>query len=81
MVEFLEIFHIFRPDISYIQGMTYPAMILIPILGKIRAFNLFCNLVLGNPFFRRLFSMEGNFVSTLCRGFELLLAEHSSELS
>jgi hypothetical protein len=37
--------------------MTYPAMILIPILGKIKAFNLFCNLILGNPFFRKLFSM------------------------
>lgn len=61
--------------------MTYPAMILIPILGKIKAFNLFCNLILGNAFFRKLFSMEGNFISTLCRAFELLLAEHSSELA
>jgi hypothetical protein len=77
----LEIFHIFRPDVSYIQGMTYPAMILIPILGKIKAFNLFCNLVLGSSFFRKLFSMEGNFISTLCRGFELLLEEYLPDLA
>lgn len=55
--EFLEIFHLFRPDVSYVQGMTYPAIILIPILGKVRAFNLFCNLILGNSFFRKTFSL------------------------
>jgi hypothetical protein len=37
--------------------MTYPAIILIPILGKARAFNLFCNLILGNSFFRKTFSL------------------------
>jgi hypothetical protein len=75
VVEFLEIFHVFRPDVSYVQGMTYPTMVLIPVLGKIRAFTLFCNLVLGNSFLRRLFAMEGNFVSSLCRGFEALLED------
>jgi hypothetical protein len=65
----LEIFHIFRPDVSYVQGMTYPAIILIPILGKVRAFNLFCNLVLGNSFLRKTFSLEENFVETVCRAF------------
>lgn len=55
--------------------MTYPAMILIPMLGKIRAFTLFCNLILGNSFFRKLFSMEGSFVSMVCRGFEILLED------
>ena len=49
--------------------MTYPAMILIPVLGKIKAFNLFANLILGNSFFRKLFSMEGNFINTICRAF------------
>jgi hypothetical protein len=53
--------------------MTYPAMILIPVLGKIKAFNLFANLILGNSFFRKLFSMEGNFINVICRGFEALL--------
>ena len=60
--EFLEMFHVFRPDVSYIQGMTYPAIILIPVVGKIKAFNVFCNLILGNTFFRKLFSIEEGFV-------------------
>ena len=74
-MEFLEIFHVFRPDVSYVQGMTYPALVLIPVLGKIRAFTLFCNLVLGNSFLRRLFSMEGTFVASICRGFEAMLED------
>ena len=55
--------------------MTYPAIILIPILGKIRAFNLFCNLLLGNTFFRKIFSLEEGFVESICRTFELILGE------
>lgn len=65
---------------SYVQGMTYPAIILIPILGKIKAFNVFCNIVLGNSFFRKIFSLEDNYVSTTCRAFEMLLAEYQSNL-
>lgn len=48
--------------------MTYPAIILIPVMGKIRAFTLFANM-LANPFFRRLFSLEAAFIDALCRGF------------
>jgi hypothetical protein len=73
--EFLEMFHVFRPDVSYIQGMTYPAIILIPVVGKIKAFNIFCNLILGNSFFRKVFSIEEGSVETVCRAFELLLAD------
>jgi len=71
----LEIFHVFRPDVSYIQGMTYPAIILIPVVGKIKAFNIFCNLILGNSFFRKVYSMEEGFVEIVCRSLELLLAD------
>jgi len=71
----LEIFHVFRPDVSYIQGMTYPAIILIPVVGKIKAFNIFCNLILGNNFFRKVYSMEEGFVEIVCRSLELLLAD------
>jgi hypothetical protein len=55
--------------------MTYPAMVLIPVLGKIRAFALFSNLVLGNAFLRRLFAMDGSFVGGVCRTFESLLED------
>lgn len=55
--------------------MTYPALILIPIVGKIRAFHLFCNLVLGNPFFQQVFSFDNDYLATACRAFESLLEE------
>ena len=55
--------------------MTYPAIILIPILGKIKAFTVFCNLLLGNSFFRRVFSLEEGFVESVCRAFDILLMD------
>jgi len=55
--------------------MTYPAIILIPVVGKIKAFNIFCNLILGNSFFRKVYSMEEGFVEIVCRSLELLLAD------
>lgn len=79
--EFLEIFHVFRPDVSYIQGMTYPAIILIPIVGKIKAFSIFCNLILGNNFFRKVFSIEEGFVEAICRAFELLLTDYHPNIA
>ena len=53
----MELLQLFRPDVGYVQGMTYPAMILIPVVGKVTAFTLFSNLVLGNPFFRQLMTL------------------------
>lgn len=41
-------FHIYRPDVSYVQGMTYPAIVLTLIVGKYKAFAIFCNLIVGN---------------------------------
>ena len=32
--EVLQIFHLLRPDVSYVQGMTYPIIILISVVGK-----------------------------------------------
>lgn len=52
----LELFHIYRPDISYIQGMTYPVIVLTLVVGKVKAFCLFSNLILSNRFFKRLFT-------------------------
>ena len=49
-------FHIYRPDVSYIQGMTYPVIVLTIVTGKVKAFRIFANLVLCNNFFRKLFT-------------------------
>lgn len=56
--EVLEIFHLLRPDISYVQGMTYPVIILTVVVGKINAFRIFSNLILCNKFFRNMYTFE-----------------------
>ena len=44
--EILQIFHMLRPDVSYVQGMTYPVIILNSIVGKFEAFRIFSNLII-----------------------------------
>jgi hypothetical protein len=58
VTELLEIFHIYRPDVSYVQGMTYPAIVLNLIVGRYKAFDIFANLIIANDFFRRLYTFE-----------------------
>jgi hypothetical protein len=72
----LEVFHLYRPDVSYVQGMTYPVIVLDLITGKIKGFIVFCNIILANPFFRRLFTFEGNYVNIYCRAFDYMLEEY-----
>jgi hypothetical protein len=59
MQELLEEFHCYRPDISYVQGMTYPATILLLVtLDKFVAFKCFCNLIVANEMLRSLYSFD-----------------------
>jgi hypothetical protein len=53
------LFHCYRPDISYVQGMTYPAAILLLVtLDKYKAFKYFCNLAVANELIRNLYSFN-----------------------
>ena len=73
----LELFHLYRPDVSYVQGMTYPVIVLTLVSGKVKAFNIFANLVLTNPFFKKLFTFESNFILIVARTFDHLLLEYN----
>lgn len=83
MQELLELFHCYRPDISYVQGMTYPATILLLVsLDAFLAFRCFCNLVVVNEMMRSLYSFNLKKVSTMfiqislyCRAFDALLED------
>ncbi len=75
VTEVLELFHLYRPDVSYVQGMTYPVIVLTITVGKVKAFTIFSNMVLVNPFFKRLFTFEPNFILILARTFDHLLLE------
>lgn len=74
-------FHLYRPDISYVQGMTYPIIVLTIIVGKVKAFRIFANLVLTNPFFRQLYMFEPDFVQAISRTFQMLIFDYHSEIA
>jgi hypothetical protein len=71
------LFHLYRPDVSYVQGMTYPVIVLTITVGKVKAFNIFSNMVLANPFFKRLFTFEPDFILILTKTFDHLLLENN----
>jgi len=61
--------------------MTYPVIVLTLVVGKVKAFSLFCNLLLSNPFFKRLFTFEPQFVITIARTFDILLLEYCPDIA
>ena len=74
-------FHLYRPDISYVQGMTYPIIVLTLVVGKVKAFQLFSNLVLGNKFFKKMYLFEKNFIQGIAKTFHVLLSDYQSEMA
>lgn len=71
-------FHLYRPDVSYVQGMTYPAIILTTVVGKMRAFCIFANQIIGIPFFKRLYTFENHYPKIYCKTFDYLLKDVNS---
>ena len=74
-------FHLYRPDVSYVQGMTYPIIVLTLVVGKVKAFQIFSNLVLGNPFFRKMYLFEENFIQSISKAFHYLLFDYQHEIA
>lgn len=76
----MELLHLYRPDVSYVQGMTYPAIVLITVVGKMKAFCILANQIIGIPFFKRLYTFEGKYPSIYCRTFDYLLKDINSSV-
>ena len=51
----LETFEVYRPDIGYVQGMSYLAWMFLVRLDEYRAFSCFANLILCDPFVHSLY--------------------------
>jgi hypothetical protein len=58
--------------------MTYPAIILTTVVGKMRAFCILVNQIIGTPFFKRLYTFDGQYPLIYCRTFDLLLKDVNS---
>lgn len=63
---------------SYVQGMTYPAIVLTTVVGKMRAFCILANQIIGIPFIKRLYTFEDQYPSIYCRTFDFLLKDVNS---
>jgi hypothetical protein len=54
----LELFELHRPDIKYVQGMSYLAWIFLIRMNPYNAFACFCNLILSDTFVFSLYTFE-----------------------
>ena len=60
--------------------MTYPAIVLTTVVGKMRAFCILANQIIGIPFFKRLYTFEGKFPTIYCKTFDFLLKDINSSV-
>lgn len=74
------LYHLHRPDISYVQGMIYPMALLLCNLDKFEAFRCFCN-IMASEFVNVLFCFDLQNVSLYCRVFDELLMGHDRKLA
>ncbi len=72
-------FHLHRPDISYVQGMTYPLIILLANLDKFEAFRCFCS-IMTSDFVVKLFCFDIAIVIKYCKVFEHFLASYDRKI-
>lgn len=63
MEKLLRLFQIYRPDIGYVQGMTYLMSTLYYYFNEFDCFMLFCNLVITKPFIRSMYTFDMRVVS------------------
>ena len=47
-----------RPDVGYVQGMTYPASMLLLHMDRYHAFKCMTNLIIYRPFLFNLYKFE-----------------------
>ena len=59
----LRLFQIYRPDIGYVQGMTYLISTLYYYFDEFETFKYFCNLVITNSFVRNMYTFKMKMVS------------------
>lgn len=74
-------FEAYRPDIGYVQGMTYLAWMLVIRMSDYEAFRSFSNLVLGDPFLSSFYLFEEAQINRTLRGFESCLLERRPKLA
>lgn len=61
----LQLFKIYRPDIGYVQGMSYLAWMFLIRMEGFQSFVCFSNLILTDPFINTLYSFKGESIKRI----------------
>jgi hypothetical protein len=76
----LELFELYRPDIKYVQGMSYLAWIFLIRMNPYQAFSSFCNLILSDPFVFALYSFNEQRIKAIVSFFGECLKDKKPKL-
>nr|BAK02210.1 predicted protein [Hordeum vulgare subsp. vulgare] len=76
----LQLFELYRPDIRYVQGMSYLAWIFLIRLNPYCSFVCFCNLVLNDPFVHALYMFDEPRIRRIVAYFDECLADKKPKL-
>jgi len=71
----LELFHFARPDIGYVQGMVYPAAMLLLHMDRYHAFKCLMNMVVASPFVVSLYNFKIERLKLSFRAFDYYLQQ------
>lgn len=76
----LELFELYRPDIKYVQGMSYLAWIFLIRMNPYRSFVCFCNLILSDSFVHSLYMFNSEKIKRIVAYFDECLADKRPKL-
>ena len=76
----LQMFSIYRPDIEYIQGMSYLMVFLLFLYKPYNAFKNFTNLILTNKFLYKNFIFDKNYIKNVQSCLEHIISKNYNKL-
>ena len=76
----LEMFTLYRPDIMYIQGMSYVMTMLLLHYKPYSAFKVFCNLILGKEFLYKTYIFKKKYIERIQSALEYIVSKNYPRL-
>ena len=76
----LRMFEVYRPDIQYVQGMSFIMVMLLLNFSPQDAFKLFCNLVVGRPQLYSVFTFDEKFIYKVRKLFLYIVKKHFKKM-
>lgn len=76
----LEMFTLYRPDIKYIQGMSYVVTMLLLHYRPYEAFKMFCNLVVRKEFLYKTYVFKNGYIESVNKALEYIVAKNYCQL-